>query len=94
MDTEQLALYNRAGELAHLFLEARRRRLKEPGPDRPWFFHPIGYEVDTGLNNAPPEYDRPDSKLDVRTAVFARKVGALARTTNIWQDDEAMVAQV
>ena len=91
MDAEQLALFNRAGELARLFHDERRRRLKEPGPDRPWFFHPIGYWIDVGFNDQLPEYDQPESKLDVRTAVFARRIGALARLTRIWQDEETMV---
>lgn len=91
MNSDQIALLDRSGELARLFHEVRRRRLKEPGPDRPWFFHPLGYWIDVGYNGQTPEYDQPTSPIDPRTANFAQRMGALARTTKIWEDKEAMV---
>ena len=91
MKPDQISLYDRAGELARRFHEARRQRLKEPGPDRPWFFHPIGYWIDIGYTGETPEYDKPTGHLDPRTAKFARTLGALSKITKIWQDKEAMV---
>lgn len=91
MNPDQLAVFDRAGELARIFNEARKRRLQEPAPDRPWFFHPLGYWIDFGLNGGPPEYDQPSSNVDVRTANFGRLVGGLSRTTRIWQDKETIV---
>ena len=91
MNDDQLAVYDRAGELARVFNEVRKHRLQEPAPDRPWFFHPLGYWIDFGYNAGPPEYDQPSSNVDARTANFARVIGGLSRTTKIWQDKEALV---
>jgi hypothetical protein len=91
MNDDQTALFDRAGELARRFHEARRRRLKEPGPDRPWFFHPLGYWIEVGYTGQTPEYDQPKSHIDTSTAHFARRMGTLSRITRIWEDKEAMV---
>ena len=91
MNAHQTTLFDRAGELARSFHEARRRRLKEPGPDRPWFFHPLGYWIDVSYNGAIPEYDRPQAIIDPRTVAFAKRMGSLSRITKIWEDKEAMV---
>jgi hypothetical protein len=91
MNTDQIALYDLAGELARRFHEARQRRLKEPGPDRPWFFHPIGYWIDLGYAGQLPEYDQPTSHLNIHTANFAQRMGTLSRVTMIWENKEAMV---
>ena len=93
MNPEQVAVFDRAGELARVYEEARNRRLKEPGPDRPWFFHPLGYWLDSGFSGEPPEYDQPLAKVDLRAANFARLIGGLSRTTRIWLDKEAIVHQ-
>ena len=91
MDDDQTTLFDRAGELARSFHESRRRRLQEPGPDRPWFFHPLGYWIDVGYNGAIPEYDQPQAIIDPRTVEFAKRMGSLSRITKIWEDEEAMV---
>ena len=91
MNSDQVAVFDRAGELARVYHEARQRRLEEPGPDRPWFFHPLGYWIDFGFSGGPPEYDQPSAKVDLQTANFARIIGGLSRTTKIWQDKEAIV---
>lgn len=91
MNPQQLSLFELAGQLARRFNEAWRRRLKEPGPDRPWFFHPLGYWIDVGFNGQQPEYDQPKSKVDPRTAKFAAQMGALSRTAKIWEEKESMV---
>ena len=91
MNPPQIALLDRAGEIARLFHETKRRQLKEPGPDRPWFFHPLGYWIDVGYNRQTPEYDQPPSKINQQTVDFAQRVGELSRTTKIWEDKEAMV---
>jgi hypothetical protein len=91
MNSGQLSLFERAGELAHRFHEAWKLRLEEPGPERPWFFHPLGYHIDYGYNSSEPEYDEPTSKIEPRTIAFARQMGTLNRTTKIWQDKKAMV---
>ena len=91
MNPDQIELHRRAGELARLFHEARQRRLKDPGPDRPWFFHPLGYWIDLGYSGQKPEYDQPKGRLSLRTASFAQRIGMLSRTTKIWEDKEMMV---
>lgn len=92
MNPDQLALFEQAGELARRFHEARRLRLEAPGPERPWFFHPLGYYVDYGYNGSEPEYDKPESKFEPRTLQFAQQIGTLNRSTKIWQDKKAMVS--
>jgi hypothetical protein len=91
MNNDQIALFDRAGFLAHHFKEMRRRMLSELAPDTAWFFHPVGYWIDYGFSASAPEYDLPTQHLDVRTANFARRIGDLARGTKIWGDKEAMV---
>jgi hypothetical protein len=91
MNGDQVALYERASELARLYSEKRKQALQEPGPDRPWFFHPLGYWIDVGYSGEIPEYDQPTSRIDPRTAHFARRIGILARGTKIWENKEAMV---
>jgi hypothetical protein len=91
MNAQQASLFDRAGELARTFHEARRRKLKEPGPDRPWFFHPLGYWIDVGYTGAIPEYDQPQAIIDPRTVDFAKRMGSLSQITKIWEDKEAMV---
>lgn len=91
MDTDQVALFERAGTFARLFNESRKRLLQEPAPDTAWFFHPVGYWIDYGFSQVVPEYDLPTQHLDVRTINFARRIGDLARTTKVWRDKEAMV---
>lgn len=91
MNSDQVAVCDRAGELARVYHESRKRRLEEAGPDRPWFFHPLGYWIDFGFSGGPPEYDQPSAKVDLQTANFARIIGGLSRTTKIWQDKEAIV---
>jgi hypothetical protein len=91
MNSDQLALFEGAGELARRFHEAWQLRLEEPGPERPWFFHPLGYHIDYGYHGSEPEYDKPTAKVDPRTIMFARQMGALNRTTKIWQNKKVMV---
>jgi len=91
MNVHQTSLSNQAGELARQFHETRSRRLKEPGPDRPWFFHPLGYWIDVGYNGAIPEYDQPQAIIDPRTIEFAKRMGSLSQITKVWEDKEAMV---
>jgi hypothetical protein len=92
MNPDQIALYNKAGEFARLFQEQNRKRLEEPSPDRPWFFHPLGWCIEVGFTSARPEYDRPKAKIDSRTETFAQRIGMLAQTTQIWLDTNAMVS--
>ena len=92
MNPSQIVLLDQAGEIARVFLETKRRQLKEPGPDRPWFFHPLGYWIDVGYNNGQtPEYDQPTSKINQQTVDFAQRIGELSRVTKLWEDEEAMV---
>jgi len=91
MNADQTALFERAGELARRYNEKRRQTLQEPGPDRPWFFHPLGFWIDVGYTGSTPEYDQPTARIDPRTAHFARRIGVLARTTKIWEDKDAIV---
>lgn len=91
MNREQIALYERAGELAHRFNDSKVKTDEEPGPDRAWFFHPLGYWIDAGYTGQLPEYDRPNVEIDLRAANFAQMMGNLARTTKVWEDKKAMV---
>lgn len=91
MNANQITLYERAGELSRRFQELWKQVNEQPGPDRPWFFHPLGYWIDLGYSGEPPEYDPPTTPIDVRTAQFAQRIGVLARTTKIWLDKEALV---
>ena len=91
MDPNQIELYNRAGELARRYHESRRQRLTQAGPERPWFFHPIGYFIDIGFSGQIPEYDKPRARLSYWTATFAQRMGMLSQNTKIWEDKEAMV---
>ena len=91
MNADQIALFDKAGELARLFHEKKSKILQEPGPDRPWFFHPLGWCIDIGYTGVLPEYDRPTAEVDPRTATFAQRVGSLSHTTQIWEDSRTMV---
>jgi hypothetical protein len=91
MDGNQIELYHRSGELARRYHEYRRQRAAQAGPDRPWFFHPLGYFIDIGFSGRIPEYDKPQTRVSKRTATFAQRMGMLSRTTKIWEDKEALV---
>ena len=91
MNASQITLYERAGELSRRFQELWKEVNEQPGPDRPWFFHPLGYWIELGYSGEPPEYDPPTTPIDLRTAQFAQRIGVLARTTKVWLDKEALV---
>jgi hypothetical protein len=91
MNSDQIALYQQAGELARRFNENITRLNEEPGPDRAWFFHPLGYLIDAGYSGEVPEYDRPNVEIDPRSANFAQMMGNLARTTKVWEDKKTLV---
>jgi hypothetical protein len=91
MNAKQINLYERAGELSRRFQELWKQINERPGPDRPWFFHPLGYWIDLGYSGVTPEYDPPRVPVDFRTAQFAQRMGVLARTTKPWLDKETLV---
>jgi len=91
MNANQINLYERAGELSRRFDDLWRQENDRPGPDRPWFFHTLGYWIELGYTGAPPEYDPPNVRADIRSTQFAYRIGILARTTKPWRDEEALV---
>jgi hypothetical protein len=94
MNQDQTSLYDKAGELARQFHDSRNRLQMQPGPDRPWFFHPLGYYIDLGYSGEVPEYDRPEGHFELQTTNFAKRIGVLGRIAKVWEDKKALVRAV
>ena len=86
MNSDQMALYERAGELARRYHESKRRDDEEQGPAMPR--GPFRAAIRTGFNGTA---FGPQSSPTTGVASFANRMGMLARVTQIWKDEKALV---
>ena len=86
MNSDQTALYERAGELARRYHESKRRQDEEQSPAMPRGL--FSTAIHTGFNETS---FRPQSSPNPRVASFANRMGMLARVTQIWKDKKALV---